>query len=186
MTKPFRDAGFIVITPMLRGENRQKGFFSFLYDEVNDAIAAAEYARRQPYIDNKRIYLAGHSVGGTLALLASMSCGYFRKAASFSALPDQVSYYAFGIDPQMIPFDTTDIREFQMRSPKEYANSFKCPTRLYFGTEEPLFLSSSNQQTAAIAKDKGLDVEAFAVQGGHMSAIEGEMKLAIVFFDWNN
>jgi dipeptidyl aminopeptidase/acylaminoacyl peptidase len=183
MTKPFRDAGFIVITPMLRGENGQKGLFTFLYEEVNDAIAAAEYARRQPFIDNKRIYLAGHSVGGTLALLTSMSCGYFKKVASFSGLPDQVSNYKFGIDPKVIPFDTADIKEFQMRSPMEYANSFKCPARLYYGTKEPRFLSSSNQQTAAIAKNKGLDVEAIEVQGGHMSAVEGEMKLAINFFN---
>jgi acetyl esterase/lipase len=183
MAKPFRDSGFIVITPMLRGENGQKGIFTFLYDEINDAIAAGAYARRQRYIDSNRIYLAGHSDGGTLALLAAMSCRYFKKAASFSALPDQVSYYSFGIDPKLIPFDTTDRREFQMRSPLEYANSFKCSARLYYGTEEPGFLSSSNQQTAEIAKNNGLDVKACEVEGGHMSAVEREMDLSIIFFN---
>jgi dienelactone hydrolase len=186
MAKPFRDSGFVVITPILRGENGQKGIFTFLYDEINDAIATAACARRQRYIDRNRIYLAGHSDGGTLALLTAMSCGYFKKAASLSALPDQVSCYAFGIDPKLIPFDTTDRREFQMRSPMEYARSFKCSARLYYGTKEPGFLSSSNQQTAAIAKNSGLDVKAFAVEGGHMSAVEREMNLSIIFFNQHN
>jgi dienelactone hydrolase len=183
MTKPFRDAGFVVITPMLRGENGQQGIFTFFYDEVNDVIAAAEYARRQPFINSKRIYLAGHSLGGILTLLTSMSCGEFKKAASFSGLPDMVSDYKYVIDPRQIPFDTTDIREFQMRSPMAYANSFKCPVRMYFGTLEPWIMGSASQQTAAIAKRANLDVDAIAVQGGHMSAVESEMKLAINFFN---
>ncbi|MDB5091753.1 MAG: hypothetical protein JWR09_5747 [Mucilaginibacter sp.] len=183
MTKPFRNAGFVVITPNLRGENGQPGMFTFLYDEVNDAIAAAEYLKQQPFIDSKRVYLAGHSVGGILALLTSMSCKYFKKAASFSGLPDMVLYHRYVIDPKEIPFDTTDMREFQMRSPMTYANSFKCPVRMYFGTEEPWIMGSTSQQTAAIAKKNGLDVEAIDVQGGHMSAVDGEMKLAIKFFN---
>jgi dienelactone hydrolase len=183
MTKPFRDAGFIVITPMLRGEDGQSGTFTFLYDEVNDAIAAAEYLKQQPFIDNKRVYLAGHSVGGILTLLTSMSCKYFKKAASFSGLPDMVSYHRFVIDPKEIPFDTTSMREFQMRSPMIYANSFKCPVRMYFGSLEPWIMGSTSQQTAAIARKHGLDVEAIDVSGGHMSAVDGEMKLAIKFFN---
>lgn len=183
MTKPFRDAGFIVITPMLRGENGQPGMFTFLCDEVNDAIAAAEYVKQQPFINNKRIYLAGHSVGGILALLTSMSCKDFKKAASFSGLPDLVLYHKYVIDPKEIPFDTTDKREFQMRSPMAYANSFKCPVRMYFGTEEPWIMGSTSMQTTAIARRSGINAEAIAVQGVHMSAVEGEMKLAIKFFN---
>jgi len=185
MTKPFRDAGFIVITPMLRGENGQKGIFTFFYDEVNDVIAAGEYARQQPFINRNRIYIAGHSIGGILTLLVCMSCREFKKAASFSGLPDMVSDYKYVIDPQQIPFDTTDKREFQMRSPMAHANSFKCPVRMYFGTEEPWIMGSISQQTAAIAKRAGLDVEAIVAQGGHMSAVESEMRLAIKFFNKN-
>ncbi len=183
MTQPFRDAGFIVVTPMLRGENAQPGTFTFLYNEVNDAIAAAEYLRQQPFIDHKRIYLAGHSVGGILTLLTAMSTNDFTKAASFSGLPDMVSYYRYVIDPKQIPFDTTCKEEFVMRSPAAYAASFKCPVRLYFGTEEPWIMGSSSVQTAATAKGVGIDAKAVAVQGGHMSAVQGEMELAIRFFN---
>ena len=185
MTKPFREAGFVVITPMLRSENGQAGNFTFLYDEVNDVIAATEYARHLSFIDDERIYLAGHSVGGILALLTSMSYKHFKKAVSFSGLPDMLSNYKYVIDPNDIPFDTTNTKELKMRSPMAYANSFKCPVRMYFGTEEPWILGSTSQQTAAIAKINGLDVKALVVHGGHMSAVEGEMKLAINFFNEN-
>ena len=41
-TKPYRDAGFVVLMPTLRGENGQAGAWSSFYDEVDDVLAAAE------------------------------------------------------------------------------------------------------------------------------------------------
>ena len=40
--KPFADAGFVVFTPMLRGENGNPGDFEMYMGEVDDARAAAE------------------------------------------------------------------------------------------------------------------------------------------------
>ena len=123
MAKLFRDSGFIVIVPMLRGENGQQGVFTMFYDEVNDAIAAADYARRQSFSDKKRIYLAGHSVGGTITLLTAMATKYFKKAVSFSGSPDQILYCKYGIPTRIIPFDTLNVKEFEVRSPLAYAGS---------------------------------------------------------------
>src|SRR5262252_313403 len=61
MAEPYRNAGYIVLVPILRGENGQAGYFSMFYDEVNDVIAAADLLRNQPFVDAKRMYLAGHS-----------------------------------------------------------------------------------------------------------------------------
>src|SRR2546421_2466743 len=83
-TKPYRDAGFVVMTPILRAENGQPGAFSFFYDEVNDVLAAVEYLRKQPYVDPNRLFVAGHSVGGTMSLLAALASHRFRAAAAFS------------------------------------------------------------------------------------------------------
>ena len=41
MTWPYRAAGFIVMVPMLRGEDDQAGDFTMFYDEVDDVLAAA-------------------------------------------------------------------------------------------------------------------------------------------------
>ncbi|MBI3407311.1 MAG: alpha/beta fold hydrolase [Planctomycetes bacterium] len=182
MAKPYRDAGYVVMAPILRGENGQAGDFSLFYDEVGDVLAAAEYLSKQPYADSERLFVAGHSVGGTHALLAAMASNRFRAAASFSGSPDQVLYCKYGINKASIPFDTTIPKELEVRSPLAYAKSFACPARLYFGTKEKHFEKTS-MRTASVAKEKGLDVEAIAVEGDHMSAVPGEMKQSIAFFD---
>src|SRR5207248_3849928 len=92
VSRPYRDAGFVVLTLLLRGENGQPGAYSFYYDEVDDVRAAAAYLRKQPYVDPDRLYLAGPSAGGTLVLLAAEASKHFRAAASFSAMPDQVLF----------------------------------------------------------------------------------------------
>src|SRR5262245_41148339 len=62
-TKPYRDVGFVVMTPILRGENGQPGYFSAGINEVDDALAAAEHLSKQPYVDKAHIFLAGASAG---------------------------------------------------------------------------------------------------------------------------
>lgn len=182
VSQAFRDAGFIVMTPVLRGENGQPGNFTMFYDEVDDVVNAAEYLRSQPYVDSSQLYLAGHSAGGILTLLTAMTYPHFRAAASFSGSPNAVGYtrHALAIGGE-VPFDFTDPRELQLRSAQVYAASFKCPVRIYYGTEETHFALSS-QPTAELARAHNLDVQAVAVDGGHGSALPVEIKLTIDFF----
>src|SRR5439155_24683075 len=135
-------------------ENGLPGHYSMFYNEVNDVLAAAEVLAKRPNVDANRMYVAGHSVGGTLAMLSAMTSNRFRAAASFSGSPDQAKWSR----GQVIPFDPKDQREMQMRSPLAFARSFKCPARLYYGEEEFLF-ASSTKKTAQLAKAAGLDVE---------------------------
>lgn len=181
MTAAFREAGYLVVTPMLRGENSQPGVYSLFYDEVNDVLALEAHLRRQRFVDRRRIYIAGHSSGGTLALLSAMSTRHFRAAASFSASPDQVLFTRFGMRPQQIPFDVADARELEMRSPLSFAASLRTPTRIYFGNEEPHFRLSS-RRTAELAAQAGADVQTVELEGDHFSALEREIPAAIAFF----
>jgi dipeptidyl aminopeptidase/acylaminoacyl peptidase len=182
MAQPYRDAGYVVLAPMLRGENGQKGAYTLFYDEVDDVLAASEYLLALPYVDSKRIFVAGHSVGGTLALLAAEASNRFRAVASFSASPDQILYCRYGIRPESIPFDLAQPRELEVRSPLAYAQSLKCPARFYYGKNEKHF-EKTTQRMAAVAKQKGLDAEATAVEGNHMTAVPESMKLSIAFFE---
>jgi dipeptidyl aminopeptidase/acylaminoacyl peptidase len=50
-------------------------------------IAAGQYLATLPYVDPARIYLAGHSVGGTLALLASEMPSPYAAIAAYSGAP---------------------------------------------------------------------------------------------------
>jgi dipeptidyl aminopeptidase/acylaminoacyl peptidase len=163
---------------MLRAENGQPGSFTFFYDELNDVLAAAGFLSQQPYVDAKRMYLAGSSAGGTLALLAAEASQRFRAAASFSASPDQALLVKHAkID---LPFDKRNPRELQLRSPLAYAASFKCPVRIYYATQDHFVLTS--QRTAELAKASGLDVEAVRIEGDHGSIVPLGIKRSIPFF----
>jgi len=179
MARPFMNAGYAIVTPILRGEDGLPGEYSFFYNEVDDAIAAATHIRTLPWADPDHIYLAGHSVGGTLTMLAAQASPMFRAVASFSGSSDQIAF-AMG-DPGIVPFDIHDLTELEMRSPMAYAHSFKSPTRLFFGASEGFF-HVSTPQTAALAQKVGLDVEAVAVPGDHFGAVPKEIELAIAFF----
>jgi dienelactone hydrolase len=186
MAVPYWAAGFVVMVPMLRGENGLPGNFSFFYDEVNDVLAAADYLGKQPSVDPTRIYIAGHSAGATLALLAAEATGRFRAVASFDGTPDQqLLYNGSASKPgvhQEIVFDPKNLRELQVRSPLAYATSFKSPVRLYYSDEASIILQLPIQRLVQVAKSRGLNVAATHVAGTHFSHVPQAMSQSIAFF----
>jgi dipeptidyl aminopeptidase/acylaminoacyl peptidase len=184
--KPLRDAGYIVMIPTMRGENGQHGIFTMDYGEVEDVIAAAEFLRSQPYVLRDRVYVAGYSVGGVLALLAAELSPKFRAAAAISGLTDFGSYlrYARGAK-ENAPFDTSDQTEIELRSPLAYAASFKCPVRMFYGADERYF-AISTPLTAQIARQHGVDAEAVVVKGNHSNDLEQSIRLMLDFFHSRN
>jgi dipeptidyl aminopeptidase/acylaminoacyl peptidase len=178
MAKPFRDAGFIVMVPTLRGENGEPGAFTLFYDEVDDVLAATEVLAIQPDVDPSRIFVAGHSAGGILALLAAMTSQRFRAAASLSGAPDASALLG---QPMLVPFDPESEAEIRMRSPLQFATSLQCPTRLFYGNEED-WLEAPSTETVQRGKAAGIDVETIAVPGDHLSMVEAAIPLAVVFF----
>jgi dienelactone hydrolase len=188
MAQSFRDAGYVTLIPMLRGENGLPGSYSLFYNEVNDALAAADALEKLPYVDSKRLYVAGHSNGGTLAMLVAMTSGRFRAAASFSGSPDQMNWTVtrsnmsgYGGTQEGVPYDTQNKKESHMRSPLAFPESFKCPTRLYFGNQEQYF-KATNQKLAELAKKKKRDVDAVEVHGDQLTAVYQAMPHCIEFF----
>ena len=177
MPQPFRDAGYIVLEPVLRGENGQPGNFTLYYDELEDVLAAADVLAKLPYVDSKRLFVAGHSAGGTLALLAAMMPNRFRAAASFSATCNQLN-----MNSVWIPFDTSDMREYEMRSPVAYATSFKCPVRLYHGDRES-WIVEQTQTTADRAKEAEIDIAVEVLPGDHLSHVPASIRRSVEFFD---
>ncbi len=182
MPQPYRDAGFIVMIPILRGENGQPGSYTMFYDEVDDVLRASDALASLPYVDSTRIFVSGHSAGGTLAMLAAMASDRFRAAASLSGSPDQKANAQS--QPILVSFDQSDPREFQLRSPVAYAASFKCPARMYFGNEES-WAAAPTRRTATLAKQKGLDVAAVEVSGDHFSSVPEAIRRSIEFFKLN-
>lgn len=126
----FRQAGIITMYPSLRGGVGNPGYNECFYGEVNDVIAAASFLAKQPFVDPDRIYLGGHSTGGTLAILVAESSDIFRAVFSFGPVSEIAGYGS-----EYLPFDLSDSKELELRSPVHWLNSIKNPTFVFEGTE---------------------------------------------------
>ncbi len=128
----FREAGIIMMYPSLRGGNDSPGRRERFFGEVDDVIAAGRFLARLSYVDPRRIYLGGHSTGGTLALLVAESSDQFRAVYSLGPVADMTGY-----TQDDVPFDLSNPKEGQLRSPKLWLDSIRVPTFVYEGTESP-------------------------------------------------
>ncbi len=130
--KQYREAGLLMMYPSLRGGNDNPGEPEGFLGEADDVIAAADYLAKLSYIDPNRIYLGGHSTGGTLVLLSAELSSKFRAVFSFGPVDDIGRY---GSDSGFTPFDTSNVKERELRSPGLWLSSIKCPVFVFEGEE---------------------------------------------------
>jgi alpha/beta superfamily hydrolase len=128
----FREAGILMMYPSLRGGNRNPGFTESFYGEVDDVLAAAEYFSKLDYVDPKRIYLGGHSTGGTLAMLVAESTNRFRSIFCFGPVGNVAGYGA-----EQLTFDISNRKEVELRAPGMWLGAIHDPTFVFEGTEQP-------------------------------------------------
>ena len=130
----FRNVGIVMMIPSFRGENNNPGQYEMFYGELDDLAAAKSYLENLPYVDPDRIYLAGHSTGGTRTLLANEYIPGFRAAFAIGAIPD----LQLRIQQPMsvtIPFNTSNPEEFRLRSPATFIRSLQSPTYYFEGAK---------------------------------------------------
>jgi dipeptidyl aminopeptidase/acylaminoacyl peptidase len=127
----YRKAGIIMMFPSLRGGNDNPGEHEGFFGEVDDVIAAAGYLARQPYVDPGRIYLGGHSTGGTLVMLVAESTDRFRAVFSFGPADTLQGY-----SREYLTFDTTNPKEFRLRAPVRWLSSVRTPLFVFEGTSQ--------------------------------------------------
>lgn len=127
--RAFRNEGIIMMFPSLRGGNKNPGYIEGLYGEVDDILSAYDYLAEQNYVDSDRIYLGGHSTGGTLALLVAESTDKFRAIFALGPAADIRGY-----GEKYFHFDISNPMEWRLRSPKYYLQSIVTPTYVFEGT----------------------------------------------------
>ncbi|WP_207622075.1 alpha/beta hydrolase family protein [Alienimonas californiensis] len=125
----FREAGVMMLFPSLRGGNANPGRREGFLGEVEDVLAAAEFLAAQPGVDPDRIYLGGHSTGGTLAALVAERSDRFRATFAFGPVFDVRDY---GGD-YLYHVPRNDEREALVRSPGYWLNDVRTPLFLIEG-----------------------------------------------------
>lgn len=128
----YRKAGLAMMYPSLRGGNDNPGNKEGFYGEVDDVLAAVEHAAKLPWVDPQRIYLGGHSTGGTLALLAAEAApkGRLRAVFAFGPVEDPAAY-----GRKLLPYDPKDAKEQRLRAPVHFLDDISCTTLVMEGEE---------------------------------------------------
>lgn len=123
----YKNAGVVMMFPALRGGNLTTSRKESFLGETDDVLAAADWLSKQPDVDPKRVFLGGHSTGGTLALLVAESSPRFRAVFSFGPIADVANY---GGD--YVTCERSD-EEFYVRSPINWLQGIRSPTFVFEG-----------------------------------------------------
>lgn len=175
----YLDAGFVLMTPILRGENGNPGFFEGFYGEVDDVIAAGEFLKEQPYVDADQIFLSGHSSGGTIAMLCSMLPSPYKAVATFGASPDQKIFWQSWAD--VAPFDVTDEAETDIRSPLQYIDCIQKPLYVYVAKQDITYHKLSKFLVGEASK-LGKVCDYTSMPGDHWSSLAPSIADSITRF----
>jgi dipeptidyl aminopeptidase/acylaminoacyl peptidase len=149
---------------------------------IDDAKAAFDFAAARPEIDEKRIYIVGHSSAATLALQAAehdpriAACVAFAPACDLATRLEKATAFLDDLRPGTMDFLT----EF---SPDRHANDLSCPTMLFTARDDTNVPSASvlkfaNQLQATNPRVKVITVNS----GGHTeSMLEQGIPAAVAF-----
>lgn len=159
--KALLDAGFVVMLPAWRGENDNPGRFEMFYGEVDDALAAIEHLRSLPYVDPDRVYMIGHSTGGTIALLTALSTDKLRAVFAFGGVLDMTLVAS---EWDEVPFDPADREAIRVRSAIHFLKQLKTPT---WDIEGSRASNKDRLDAQQIAKEGGLPLNTCIIAGGN-------------------
>lgn len=140
----FRKAKIVTMYPAFRGDMGNDGFIESFFGEVQDIVSAAKYLKTLPHIDPKRIYLGGHSTGGTMVLLAAQLSDTFRAVFSFGPQLSASHYGASSVN-----FDITSNDCCVARAPICYLHCIQTPTFIIEGDDGVSAIDALKKMKAA-------------------------------------
>lgn len=173
--RAFREAGFCVLTPSLRGENGNPGDFTLLHDELDDAIAMVRWLAARPEVDPTRIYTLGHSVGGGLSALLALpedlpivctaSVGGIYTTATFGR------WAQYEDTADLVRFDPGDRDETELRVLGPHIAEILRPHRAYVGLDDTSILANA-RALAARATEVNAPFTLTTVPGDHAASLQ--------------
>ena len=145
----YREAGLVMMFPSLRGGNDNPGRLEGLVGEVDDVLAATAFLKTVPYVDPDRIYLGGHSTGGTLALLVAATAEDYAGVVAFGPV---ASPHAYPDGTLGVSLPTYPDSEFTTRAPVAWMKDITEPVVVIEGEDgnaEQVALLRENTPDAA-------------------------------------
>ncbi|MHC4513021.1 MAG: alpha/beta hydrolase family protein [Planctomycetota bacterium] len=169
--RPFIDAGFVVMCPMLRGENGNPGHFEMFLGEVDDARAATQWLAQQPFVATGQIYTFGHSSGGAVsALLSLLDDVPIRHGGSAGGLYGSTTFDTW---ERFVPFDLDNPEERQMRLLLGNVHDMQRYHFAYIGRADRMqrYLPEARRETA----HGGTKLVIFKTGGDHLTSLRPAM-----------
>ncbi len=97
---------------------------------MDDVLAALKYLESRSNIDPSRIYLGGHSTGGTLVLLVAAATNRFKGIVSLGPVENPTGY-----GQEYFPVNANDPKEIQLRAPINWLELIQTPTLVIEGSQ---------------------------------------------------
>ncbi len=182
----FRAAGFNVLVPTLRGWPPSGGLDDCAGRQVDDMLQALDWLRSRPGIDADRVYLAGHSQGGQIALLMTARSAPVRATAAFAPVTHPASWgrqtSVDGIRDYLLD-ECGGQRGWQRRDVVAAAATIRSPVLLVHGDRDTRVPASQSQRLHARLEELGRPTELRLIAGGG-HAIDDILRpgLALAFF----
>lgn len=180
---PYIEKGFAVVSYTLDGpisgppeqatnQDFARAFQAFKAAQAGlvNARNALEYVlARLPEVDPERIYAAGHSSAGTIALLLAEHEPRIRACAAFAPCIDLEKRLAELMRDPTASLVLPGIKEFVIRSsPRTHEQALKCPLFLFHALDDANVPADETTAFADRQRQLGRDVEFVTVgQGGH-------------------
>lgn len=165
LTRPFFDAGFVVMLPMLRGENGNPGAFELLLGEIDDAAAAVRWLAGQPYVDPSRIYAFGHSMGARVSVMLTLQPDVpIRLSGGSAGLYTADGFLRWG---SRAPFDVQKVWERRIRAPFDFLDGMRHRHLAFAGRQD----YAGERLTEYRRLAQGTRLEIREVDGDHMGCL---------------
>lgn len=183
---PYAQQGFAVVAFEIDGplpdENPSDDRFRDAYLKFTDAAAGVVNARvalqyattKLPEIDTDRIFVAGHSSAGTVALLSAQHVDGLAGCVAYapcSDLEDFLSEFIGEIDGNL-----PNVRQYMIDgSPLSHLSRLRCPVLICHAVDDRVVRLSESNTFSARGKQAGGDITLDVVpRGGHYDAMIDE------------
>ena len=163
---PFLRRGFAVLAPAFRGENGNPGSFELWFGELDDAVAALRSVAKLPELDERRVFVSGHSSGGALAALMTLLPDL--PLAGISSIGGFYSEPIFNEIPR--PFGDRDM-EKALRLPYRWVSQLKYEHVACVGSADEW----PRSVLAGVAA-KSTKLRVISMPGDHLSSLPGCME----------